>query len=301
MFYSNSVLDLIGNTPMVKLNRVVSGEVFAKCEFMNPTHSVKDRIALSMINDAMDKGLINSSSKIVEPTSGNTGIALASICASLGIELTLTMPESMSLERRMILSAFGAKLILTEAKLGMSGAVAKANELVNEGYIMLSQFENPANPKIHEQTTAEEIWKQSDGKVDIFVAGVGTGGTLTGVARVLKRKNPNLIAVAVEPAASAVLSGNPPAPHKIQGIGAGFVPKVLDTTIYDKIIQVANEDAINMAREVAKKEGLMVGISSGANVFAANQLATNGKRVVTVLCDTGERYLSAGLYEQTSL
>lgn len=299
MLSSNSVADLIGSTPLIRLNRVVGRAVYAKCEFMNPTHSVKDRIALAMIESALSSGKITTNSKIVEPTSGNTGIALASICASMGIELTLTMPESMSLERRQILSAFGAKLILTDAKLGMSGAVQKARDLAGEGYTMLSQFENPANPKAHEKTTAEEIWAQTDGKIDIFVAGVGTGGTLMGVAKALKRRNKDLMVVAVEPYSSAVLSGDGPSPHKIQGIGAGFVPKILDTTIYDEIIKVTNEDAINMARDIAKKEGLMVGISSGANVFAANLLASRSDTscVVTMLCDTGERYLSAGLYK----
>ncbi|MDR2639023.1 MAG: cysteine synthase A [Helicobacteraceae bacterium] len=303
---ATNVTDLIGNTPLVRLSRV--GKEFnliGKAEFFNPTHSVKDRIGFSMIDDAIKRGVVvPGKTTIVEPTSGNTGIALASICAGLGISLTLTMPASMSLERRQILAAFGARLELTPPEQGMSGAVRRAEEIVKENpnAIILQQFENPANPAIHRSTTAEEIWRDTDGKLDIFVAAVGTGGTLTGVGEVLKAKKPDLEVIAVEPLASPVLSGGKPGPHKIQGIGAGFVPKVLNTSVYKEVIQVANDAAIATARQIAKEEGLLVGISSGANVYAALEVAkrpqNKGKTIVTILCDTGERYLSGGLFEQ---
>ena len=304
--YANNVTELIGNTPLVKLN-VASAQsdalVLGKCEFLNPSHSVKDRIGFNMIKTAFDKGLIDKNSIIIEPTSGNTGIGLATVCASLGLKLILTMPSSMSVERRKLLAALGAELVLTEPSLGMRGAVNKADELSEQtpNSFVPQQFANEANPAIHYQTTAEEIWKDTNGKVDIFIAAVGTGGTVTGVGRRLKELNPNVQIIAVEPDASPVLSGGKAGPHKIQGIGAGFVPSVLDTHIYDEIIQVSYEDAVETSRTLAKKEGLLVGISAGANVFAASNVAkragNKGKTIVTILCDTGERYLSAGLYE----
>lgn len=304
--YANNVTELIGNTPLVKLN-VASSEsgalVLGKCEFLNPSHSVKDRIGFNMIKTALDRGLIDKSSIIIEPTSGNTGIGLATVCASLGLKLILTMPSSMSLERRKLLAALGAELVLTEPTLGMRGAVEKANELALEtpNAFVPQQFANESNPAIHYATTAEEIWKDTNGKVDIFIAAVGTGGTITGVGKRLKELNPNIQIIAVEPDASPVLSGGKPGPHKIQGIGAGFVPSVLDTHIYSEIIQVSYENAVETSRNLAKKEGLLVGISAGANVFVASDVAkraeNKGKTIVTVLCDTGERYLSSGLYE----
>lgn len=306
MKIANNVTELIGNTPLVKLNRLVPAglTVLGKCEFMNPTHSVKDRIGYNMINDAIAKGQIwPGKTVIIEPTSGNTGIALASVCAGLGIELILTMPSSMSIERQRVLRALGAKIELTPPELGMRGAVEKAEELqrADKNAIILQQFQNPANPDIHRKTTAEEIWRDTDGTVDIFVAAVGTGGTITGTGEALKAKNPAMQIIAVEPSDSAVLSGGNPCPHKIQGIGAGFVPKVLNTKVYGEIVQVTNEAAIETARRLAREEGLLVGISSGANVYAAIEVASRpenrGKTVVTILCDTGERYLSSGLYE----
>lgn len=304
--YANNVTELIGNTPLVKLN-VASTQsdalVLGKCEFLNPSHSVKDRIGFNMIKTALDKGLIDKNSIIIEPTSGNTGIGLATVCASLGLKLILTMPSSMSIERRKLLAALGAELVLTEPALGMRGAVNKADELGAQtpNSFVPQQFSNEANPAIHYQTTAEEIWKDTNGKVDIFIAAVGTGGTVTGVGRRLKELNPNVQIIAVEPDASPVLSGGKAGPHKIQGIGAGFVPSVLDTHVYDEIIQVSYEDAVETSRNLAKKEGLLVGISAGANVFVAANVAkraeNKGKTIVTILCDTGERYLSAGLYE----
>lgn len=304
--YANNVTELIGNTPLVKLN-VASAQsdalVLGKCEFLNPSHSVKDRIGFNMIKTALDKGLIDKNSIIIEPTSGNTGIGLATVCASLGLKLILTMPSSMSVERRKLLAALGAELVLTEPSLGMRGAVNKADELSEQtpNSFVPQQFANEANPAIHYQTTAEEIWKDTNGKVDIFIAAVGTGGTVTGVGKRLKELNPNVQIIAVEPDASPVLSGGKAGPHKIQGIGAGFVPSVLDTHIYDEIIQVSYEDAVETSRTLAKKEGLLVGISAGANVFVASNVAkragNKGKTIVTILCDTGERYLSAGLYE----
>jgi cysteine synthase A len=305
MKYANSVVDLVGNTPLVKLNTASknSALVLGKCEFMNPSHSVKDRIGVAMINDAINKGLINDDTTIVEPTSGNTGIGLASVCASKKLKLILTMPSSMSVERQKLLKALGAHIVLTDTVLGMSGAINKAKELSGElsNSIILQQFSNPSNPAIHRTTTAEEIWRDTNGKIDIFVAAVGTGGTVTGVGERLKELNPNIKIIAVEPRDSAVLSGCAPAPHKIQGIGAGFVPEVLNRSIIDEIVTVSNEDAIMTARELASNEGLLVGISAGANIFASSVIASRAdnkdKIIVTILCDTGERYLSTTLYE----
>jgi cysteine synthase A len=303
MKIAENITELIGDTPLVRLNSISQksgAKVIAKCEFMNPTSSVKDRIGFNMIDRAIKENKIGQNTTVIEPTSGNTGIALASICASLNIRLILTMPESMSLERRKILSAFGAIIELTDKKKGMNGAIEKAEELNKsiEDSIILGQFENPANPEIHRKTTAIEIYNDTDGKVDFFVASVGTGGTLTGTGEVLKQMIPNLKVIAVEPSNSAVLSGNSAGIHKIQGIGAGFVPKVLNRDIYDEIIQITDEEAINMSKQLAKKEGLLVGISAGANVKAAEIIAHKnpGATVVTILCDTGERYLSTELF-----
>ena len=306
MKYAHNVTGLIGNTPLVKLNQIsdeTGTTVLGKCEFLNPTHSVKDRIGYNMIKEAFDNGLITKESIIIEPTSGNTGIALAAVCASYGLKLILTMPSSMSLERRKLLSALGAELVLTDPQFGMKGAVNKAQELVDQtpGSFMPQQFANSANPAIHVKTTAEEIWADTDGKIDVFIAAVGTGGTVMGVGSALKKKNPNITVIAVEPDLSPVLSGGKPGPHKIQGIGAGFVPDVLDTKVFDKVLQVSYEEALETSRTLAKKEGLLIGISAGANAYAAKIIASKpefkGKNIVTVLCDTGERYLSSGLYE----
>ncbi|MCJ7514771.1 MAG: cysteine synthase A [Dehalococcoidia bacterium] len=303
---ANDITELIGNTPLVRLNLITRGakaEVVAKLESFNPCSSVKDRIALSMIKAAEEQGLIKKDTVIIEPTSGNTGIALAFVCASRGYRLILTMPETMSIERRHILSMFGAELVLTTGAEGMAGAIGKAEQLVaeNRNYFMPQQFKNPANPKIHRQTTAEEIWKDTDGKIDILVAGVGTGGTITGIAEVIKKRKPELKVVAVEPADSPVLSGGKPGPHKIQGIGAGFVPEVLKLELVDEIIKVTNDDAGAAARRLAKEEGILAGISSGAATWAALEIAkrpeNKGKLVVVILPDTGERYISTWLFQ----
>lgn len=304
MAYAENITELIGNTPLVKLKQASESgaTVLGKCEFMNPSSSVKDRIGVNMVKVALAEGKINTNSTIIEPTSGNTGIALASVCSALGLKLILVMPSSMSLERRKLLVALGARLELTPAEKGMKGAIEKAQELNAEitGSIILQQFQNPANPAIHRETTAQEILKDTDGKIDIFIAGVGTGGTLTGVGEVLKAHNPNIKVIAVEPKASPVLSGGNPGPHKIQGIGAGFVPDVLNTKQIDEVVQIDNDDAIQSARDLAQNEGLLVGVSSGANALAAKIIAqrpeNKGKTIVTILCDTGERYLSSGLY-----
>ncbi len=305
MQIANDVTQLIGNTPLVRVNRITDGagaQVVAKLEFFNPAHSVKDRIGLSMIDAAQQAGLIGPDTVVVEPTSGNTGIALAMVCAARNIPIVLTMPETMSVERRILLRAFGADLILTPGPEGMAGAIAKAEELVKSDpkYFMPQQFDNPANPEIHRRTTAEEIWNDTDGAVDIVVSGVGTGGTITGVGQVLKERKPSVQMVAVEPAASPVLSGGAKGPHPIQGIGAGFVPSILDTGIYDEIVQVGNDDAMVTARRAAKEEGLLVGISSGAALWAARQVAQRsenaGKLVVVIIPSFGERYLSTPLF-----
>ena len=300
-----NVTELIGNTPLITLNHFSdrSTKVIGKCEFMNPSGSIKDRIGCNMILQALQRGEITQDSIIIEPTSGNTGIALASIAASLGLKLILTMPSSMSLERRRLLAALGAEIVLTEPEKGMGGAVLKAAELGTSipGAVVLQQFNNNDNPDIHRQTTAEEIWKDTDGKIDIFVAAIGTGGTISGVGEILKKYNPDIQIIAVEPDTSAVLSGEVAGSHKIQGIGAGFIPQVLNRNVYDEILRITNDEAIVTSRIIAKMEGLLVGISAGANVAAAKKIAerpeNRGKTIVTILCDTGERYLSTELYE----
>jgi len=303
---ANNIEELIGNTPLVKLNALseeTGTTILGKCEFMNPTSSVKDRIAFNMINEALKAGDIDQSTTVIEPTSGNTGIGLAAVCAARGIRLILTMPESMSMERRKILTHLGAELVLTPAADGMSGAITRADELEKElnNAKVLQQFNNSHNPEIHRKTTALEILKDAQGDLDIFVASVGTGGTLTGTGEVLKAHNDSLSVVAVEPATSAVLEGGKAGPHKIQGIGAGFVPDILNTKLYDEVLAVTNEESFAMAQKVAREEGLLIGISAGANLHAARLLATRpenkGKTIVTILCDTAERYLSTELFD----
>ncbi|WP_115718135.1 cysteine synthase A [Gallaecimonas mangrovi] len=308
VFKDNS--QTIGNSPLVKLNRVTKGEVYAKVESRNPSFSVKDRIGAAMITDAQEKGLLGPGKEIIEPTSGNTGIALAFVAAARGIPITLTMPESMSLERRKLLKALGAKLVLTEAAKGMKGAIDKASAFVEaepDKYVLLQQFENPANPAIHEQTTGPEIWDGTDGEVDVFVAGVGTGGTLTGVSRYIKNtKGKKIVTVAVEPSDSPVISQKlagaelKPGPHKIQGIGAGFIPGNLDLSLVDRVEQISNDDAMAMAHRLMKEEGILAGISSGAAVVAANRLADDpafaGKKIVVILPSSAERYLTSPLF-----
>ena len=304
MKIAKNITELVGNTPLVELSNLTAGlkaRVVAKLEYFNPASSVKDRIALAMIDDAEKSGQITKDTIIVEATSGNTGIGLALICAARGYKLVITMPESMSLERRALLRAYGAELVLTPAAEGMGGAIAKANELAaQDGYFMPRQFDNLANPQVHRDTTAQEIWNDTDGQVDILVAGVGTGGTITGVGEVLKAKKDSVQVVAVEPQASPVLSGGQKGPHPIQGIGAGFVPAVLNTEIYDEVVTVTNDDAFKVARELAAKEGLLVGISSGAAVSAALELASRdenaGKLIVVIIPSSGERYLSTALF-----
>ncbi len=304
MRVADSAIDLIGNTPLVRLARMgkeLPVEILGKLEAKNPLGSVKDRIAWAMIRDAEERGLLGPGGVVVEPTSGNTGIGLAFVCAIRGYRCILVMPETMSLERRAVLQALGAEIVLTPGEEGMPGAVRVAQELaLRYGAFMPQQFENPANPKIHAETTAEEIWRDTEGKVDVFVAGVGTGGTITGVGRVLKARKPEVYVVAVEPAASPVLSGGKPGRHRIQGIGAGFVPKVLDRSVIDEVVTVTDEEAVETARRLARLEGLLLGISSGAAVAAALKVASRpemaGKTFVVILPDTGERYLSTGLF-----
>lgn len=304
MNINENILKLIGNTPLVKINKINSGnaEIVVKVESANPGGCVKERIALAMVEDAEKKGLITKDTVIIEPTSGNTGVGLAMVAAVKGYKLILTMPDTMSVERRAILKAYGAEIVLTPGAEAMRGAIAKVEELKNEypNVFVPQQFENISNPDIHRRTTAQEIWNDTDGKVDIFVAGVGTGGTITGVGEALKEKNPEIKIVAVEPADSPVLSGGKAGPHKLQGIGAGFVPKVLNTKIYDEIIKVTNEQAFETMRELASKEGILAGISSGAALFAAIELSkreeNRGKRIVALLPDTGERYLSMNIF-----
>ena len=304
---AKNLTELIGNTPLLELGNFAKkngaeASIIAKLEYFNPAGSVKDRIGFAMIQDAEKKGLLKSDTVIIEPTSGNTGIALAFVAAARGYRLILTMPETMSVERRNLLKALGAEIVLTPGSEGMGGAIRKADELLGQtpNSIVLQQFKNPANPEIHRQTTAEEIWRDTDGQVEIFVAGIGTGGTITGVGEVLRKRNPNVKIVAVEPADSPVLAGGNPAPHKIKGIGAGFVPDVLNTKIYDEIFHVKNEQAFLTGQQLSKSEGLLVGISSGAAAYAALQIAkrpeNKGKKIVVVLPDTGERYLSTLLY-----
>lgn len=306
--YKN-ITELIGKTPLLELGNYrekkgLYGTILGKLEYFNPAGSVKDRIAKAMLKDAEAKGLLNDSSVIIEPTSGNTGIGLAAVAAAKGYRVILTMPETMSIERRKLLKAYGAELVLTEGAKGMKGAIAKAEELSKEieNSFIPGQFENPANPQIHYATTGVEIWEDTDGKVDFLVSGIGTGGSITGAGSYLKEKNPDIKIIAVEPTDSPVLSGGNPGPHKIQGIGAGFVPDVLDTEIYDAIIKVENDDAFKASRYVSKSEGLLVGISSGAAIHAATQIAAlpenKGKNIVVILPDTGERYLSTALFEE---
>jgi cysteine synthase A len=303
MKIANSVRDLIGNTPLVKIGFISQKcEIIGKCEFQNPLGSIKDRVALNIIEEALKRGEIDKNSTLIEATSGNTGVGLAGVCASFGIKLIIVMPESMSLERRALMTHFGAELFLTPANLGMSGAIQKANELKEEieNSFLTSQFSNSDNPEAHFKNTAEEIWRDCNGKIDIFIAGVGTGGTISGVGKFLKEKNKNIKVIAVEPLQSAVLSGEKSSPHKIQGIGAGFIPKNFNREFVDEVLKVDGERAIEIAREVAKKEGLLVGISSGANLLASKIVSERvenfGKTIVTALNDTGERYISTELF-----
>lgn len=304
----SNITELIGNTPLVELTKYeklknVDAKILAKVEYFNPTGSIKDRIGYSMIVDAEEQGVINKETIVIEPTSGNTGVGLAFVCSARGYRLILTMPDTMSQERRKLLKAYGAELVLTPGHEGMKGAIKKAEELAKEykNSFIPQQFENPSNPKFHEKTTAQEIWKDTDGKVDVFIAGVGTGGTLTGVAKVLKEKNPNIKIVAVEPYDSPVLSGGKPGPHKLQGIGAGFVPKVMNLDLVDEIFKVKTDEAYETTRNLAKIEGLLVGITSGAATFAALEIAKRpefkGKNIVVILPDTGQRYLSSNVFE----
>ncbi|MFA4993042.1 MAG: cysteine synthase A [Candidatus Omnitrophota bacterium] len=303
----SDITKTVGNTPLVKLNRIANGleaTLLAKVESFNPLSSVKDRIGVAMIEDAEKRGVLKKGATIIEPTSGNTGISLAFVAAAKGYKLILTMPDTMSMERRQLLGIFGARLVLTAGSEGMKGAVKKAEELLKEtpGAIILQQFNNPANPEIHRRTTAEEIWTDTDGKVDILVAGVGTGGTITGISEVIKKKKPGFKAIAVEPDTSAVLSGDTPGPHKIQGIGAGFIPQVLNRGIIDEVIRVTNDDAGETARALVKSDGILAGISSGAALWAALQVAkrkeSKGKIIVVILPDTGERYLTTWLFQE---
>ena len=304
----NSFLDLVGNTPLVRVNNLIKkdelkADVLAKLEYFNPAGSVKDRIAKEMIQDALEKGLINENTTLIEPTSGNTGIGLSAVATALNLKIIITMPETMSVERRNLMKAYGAELVLTPGSEGMKGAIAKAKELASqiENSFIPGQFENPANPTAHYKTTGPEIYEQTEGKVDIFVAGVGTGGTISGIGKYLKEKNPEVKVVAVEPKSSPVISGGNPGAHKIQGIGAGFIPETLDTKIYDEIITVENEDAFATGKEMAKTEGILVGISSGAALYAAKELAKReenaGKTIVVLLPDGGDRYLSTPLIQ----
>ena len=305
MRIANDVTELVGGTPLVRIRHLAEGapaQVVAMLEFFNPAHSVKDRIGVAMVDALQEQGKIGPDTVLVEPTSGNTGIALAMVCAARGIKIILTMPETMSIERRMLLRAYGAELVLTPGPDGMGGAIAKAKELVaaNPNYVLPQQFENPANPAIHRRTTAEEIWADTDGQVDILVSGIGTGGTITGVGQALKERKPGVQVIAVEPAASPVLQGGAKGPHPLQGIGAGFIPPILDTTVYDEVIGVAADDAMETARRSAKEEGLLVGISSGAALWAATQVASRpenaGKLIVVIIPSFGERYLSTALF-----
>lgn len=306
MNIAENMVALVGNTPLVRINRIAEGthaDVVGKLEFYNPCHSVKDRIGMNMIETALADGRLKQGDILVEPTSGNTGIGLAFVSAVKGIKLILTMPESMSEERKSLLKGFGAELRLTPAAKGMKGAIEEAERIIAEtpNTVMLAQFDNPANPEIHRKTTAEEIWRDTDGQVDIFISGVGTGGTISGAGKRLKELNPNLKVIAVEPDASPVLSGGSPAPHAIQGIGAGFVPTVLDTEVYDEIYRVTNDEALAMAKRMLQEEGILCGISSGAIAHAAIDIAKRsenaGKRIVFIVCDTGERYLSTALFK----
>ncbi len=310
MNVADSITDLIGNTPMLRLHKLTKGlnaEILLKLESFNPLSSVKDRIGLAMIVDAEKKGLLNQDSVIIEPTSGNTGVALAFIAAARGYRLILTMPETMSIERRKLLKAFGAELVLTEGAKGMKGAIDMAENLLKTtpNAFTPQQFENPANPEIHRKTTGVEIWNDTDGKVDILVAGVGTGGSITGIAAYVKGKNKKFRAIAVEPEDSAILSGEKPGPHKIQGIGAGFIPKILNTALIDEVIKVSHINAGATSRRLAREEGVLLGISAGANVWAAMQVASRpenkGKTIVTIGCDTGERYLSTWLFDESDI